>query len=282
VTIAEALARCAAELSENDVPDARLDAFQLVAFVTHRDRTSLIAHPEVALSDEQESELASLTARRAAREPLQYILGRQEFHRLTFDISPDVLIPRPETEILVERAIKFLSSRSSPRFCEIGVGSGCISISVLREIKTASAAACDISERALDVARRNAELHNVADRLDLIISDVFGSMPDERFDAVLSNPPYVPEVDFFSLQPEVRDHEPTIALTSGADGLKVIERLIAEAPSFLRTGGLLLFEMGFNQSGSVANLIDHTVWTGVEFLPDLQGIPRILAAVKRR
>lgn len=281
MNIAEALETSTAELTASDVPNARQDALLLVSFATGRDKTSLIAHPEAELTALQQTELIQLTSRRASREPLQYITGRQEFYRLTFEVTPDVLIPRPETEILVERAITVLSATPSPRFCEIGVGSGCISVSVLHEVSNASAVACDISESALTVARRNAEQNNVDSRLELMISDVFDFVPLEQFDAVLSNPPYVPEVDLATLQPEVRDHEPTIALTSGTEGLNVIERLIERAPSYLRTGGLLLFEMGFNQSRKVRELLNDALWTDVEFMPDLQGIPRILSAVKR-
>jgi release factor glutamine methyltransferase len=281
VNIAEAVEECARELAESDVPNARQDAFQLVAFVTGSDKTFLVAHPETELTQEQRTELSRLTVRRATREPLQYILGRQEFYRLSFEVTADVLIPRPETEILVERAIQFLSTRSSPRFCEIGAGSGCISISVLHELHASSAVACDISGKALDVARRNAERNGVAGRIKLILSDAFSSVPQERFDAVLSNPPYVPEVDYATLQPEVREHEPRIALTSGADGLNIIRRLVDEAPSYLKIGGMLLFEMGFNQSEKVNEILDPSVWTDIEFLPDLQGIPRILSAVKQ-
>lgn len=281
MNVADALEKCAKVLDENDVPNARQDAFQLVSSVTGRDKTFLIAHPEAELTDEQGSRLDTLTSRRASREPLQYIVGRQEFYRLNFEVSPDVLIPRPETEILVERAISFLASEPSPRFCEIGVGSGCISISVLHNLQHASALACDISENALSVARRNAQSNRVADRLQLINSDVFESIPYQEFDAILSNPPYVPEADFGTLQSEVRDHEPTIALTSGPDGLDVIERLINDAPSYLKSGGLLIFEVGFDQSNKVRRLIDDQMWPDIEFLPDLQGIPRILTAVKR-
>ncbi|HSU26127.1 MAG TPA: peptide chain release factor N(5)-glutamine methyltransferase [Pyrinomonadaceae bacterium] len=281
MNIAEALALCTAQLSEHDVPDARRDAVLLVAFAIGRDRTFLIAHPETSLTPDQTATLSEITARRSLREPLQYITGRQEFYKLEFEVTPDVLIPRPETEILVERAITVLSAIEAPRFCEIGVGSGCISISVLHELKNASAAACDISENAIAIARRNAEKHGVSNRLRLIVSDLFDSVPDEAFDTILSNPPYVPEVDFDSLQTEVRDYEPTIALTSGADGLTVIERLIRQAPEHLRPGGVLLFEMGFNQSGKVSEMLDETVWTDIDVLPDLQGIPRILYALKR-
>jgi release factor glutamine methyltransferase len=222
-----------------------------------------------------------LTARRLTREPLQYILGHQEFYGLEFELTPDVLIPRPETEILVERAIEFLKSQSQPKFCEIGVGSGCISISVLHNVRTAKAFAGDISLKAIKVARANAVKHAVDDRIEFVESDVYSNIPETQFDAILSNPPYVPEIDLDTLQPEVRDFEPQLALTSGTQGLNVITRLIRQAPEFLKPGGMLIFEMGFNQSPAVSEMFDTAVWQTFEILPDLQGIPRIAVAVKR-
>jgi release factor glutamine methyltransferase len=281
VNIAEALTLCSIKLKGANVPDPRKDAALLISFVTGRDKTYLIAHPEIELTQEQGSALFEVVSRRASREPLQYITGSQEFFRLEFEVTPDVLIPRPETEILVERAIEFLRSQPDPRFCEIGIGSGAISVSVLHELPDASALACDISQNALEIARRNSDRHGVSDRLELIVSDVFASVPKEHFRAVLSNPPYVREPDLAALQPEVRDHEPVIALTSGPDGLRVIEKLIEHSPSYLMTGGALLFEMGFDQSARVREMLDDNVWKDIEFLPDLQGIQRILFAAKR-
>jgi release factor glutamine methyltransferase len=281
VKIADALEKCLHLLLKSDVPHARHDAYQLVGHIIGKDKTFLIAHPEFELTALQEAKLASLAERRAAREPLQYIMGWQEFYRLRFEVTPDVLIPRPETEILVERAIEFLSDRPSPRFCEVGVGSGCISISVLHDVQASSALACDVSPKALDVARRNAERNGVVDRLELIKSDLFDSVSPEPFDAILSNPPYIPEADLATLEPEVRHHEPITALTSGPDGLNLISRLIDEAPSHLKNGGALLVELGFNQSDKIREILISSVWADIDFLPDLQGIPRILFAVKQ-
>jgi release factor glutamine methyltransferase len=225
--------------------------------------------------------LDKLTARRLTREPLQYILGRQEYYGLEFEVTSDVLIPRPETEILVERAIEFLGPLRDPAFCEIGVGSGCISISVLHNVRAAKAVAADISIKAINVARSNAIRYVVDDRIEFVESDVYSNLPDVQFDAILSNPPYVPEIDLESLQPEVRDYEPHLALTSGKLGLDVIGKLVNEAPQYLKPGGMLIFEMGFNQSPAVSQMFDSAAWQTFDILPDLQGIPRIAVAVKR-
>ena len=281
MNIGDALAQAAADLAEHDVPDARRDAALLVSFATGRDKAFLIAHPESPLTPEQLSNLKGLVERRCSREPLQYILGRQEFFGLEFEVTKDVLIPRPETEILVEKAIGFLSSRSNPQFCEIGIGSGCISISILHALKTATAVGAEISTAAAEVAQRNAARHDVSDRLTMITSNVFESIAVQEFDMVVSNPPYVPEPILATLQPEVRHYEPKIALTAGKMGLDVIEKLVADSPGFLGRGGALIFEMGFDQSEHVRKMIDPQIWSDVEFLFDLQGIPRILYAVKR-
>jgi release factor glutamine methyltransferase len=281
VNIAQAILQIKETLNQGDVPDARRDAELLVSFVAGKNKTFIVAHPEHELSADETSRLDNLTSRRLAREPLQYILGRQEFYGLEFDVTPDVLIPRPETEILVERAVEFLKPRGNHRFCEIGIGSGCISISVLYQLKNVTAIAGDVSKAALTVSERNAQKHGVRDRIQLIESDVYSNIPNMYFDAILSNPPYVPERDLTTLQPEVRDHEPQVALTSGAQGLDVIHKLVSGASSRLNDGGALIFEMGFNQSPLVSELFDRHLWQSIEILPDLQGIPRIAFAVKR-
>jgi release factor glutamine methyltransferase len=281
MTVGEALAETTSTLAESEVPNASKDAWQLVTFTTGLTRSQMIAHPETEIADTDLDVLRQAAARRAAREPLQYILGRQEFYGMDFVVSPAVLIPRPETEILVERAIRFLGGPTRPEFIEIGTGSGCIALSILSHVRTASAFAVDISPEALSIAKQNAGLHALTGRISFGLSDVFESVPGRTFDAVLSNPPYVPDVDLATLQPEVRDHEPHTALVSGPEGLDVIRRLISGAPRFLKAGGVLIFEMGFSQSARVTELFDPDVWKDIELIPDLQGIPRIACAVKQ-
>ena len=278
MNIDAALKDAADALDAADVADARPQAASLLAFALNRDRTFLFAHSGLELTSDELAAFTSLIRRRSSREPYQYIVGRQEFYGLDFQVTPDVLIPRPETEILVEAAIKHLSEIDKPRFCEIGVGSGCISVAILHAQPSATVVAGDISEAALTIARRNAKLNGVSDRLTLIESDVFANVPDEEFDAIVSNPPYVPRLDLDSLQAEVRDFEPVTSLSDGGDGLSIIRRIVDGAPSRLKKGGCLFMEIGFDQSSRVEAMFDRAVWSSVELLPDLQSIPRIVTA----
>jgi release factor glutamine methyltransferase len=271
-------------LARAGVPEARREAMSLVEYVTARDRTFLITHPETALAPSDVRQLRALFEERAAGRPLQYITGRQEFYGLDFEVTPDVLIPRPETELLVETALEILDGASkTPLVCDVGTGSGCIPVTLLHERVNARAVGLDISTRALRVAERNAERHGVRQRLTLIASDCFSALSEScaRFTMIVSNPPYVAEDTLTGLQREVRDYEPRVALTPGGDGLSVIRRLILDAPRFLEDGGHLLMEIGFDQHQVVSQLIDPHVWQLLDIRKDLQGIPRIVV-LKRR
>ncbi len=268
-------------LAANGVNEPRLQAASLLAFALGRDRTFLIAHPEFEPASDEALRFSGLLSRRANREPYQYIVGCQEFYGLDFEVTSDVLIPRPETEILVENAIARLCKIESPRFCEIGVGSGCILVSVLKNVESASAFGVDISENVLTIAAKNAEKHRVANRLELRVSDIYSAIPTARFDAILSNPPYVPVGDIASLQPEVGSFEPHTALTDGGDGLSLIRRVINGAPDFLASGGFLMIEIGFGQSESVGLMLGCEIWQSVEVVDDLEGIPRTTIAIRR-
>jgi release factor glutamine methyltransferase len=198
---------------------------------------------------------------------------------LNFEVTPDVLIPRPETELLIETALQLLRNKAAPVICDVGTGSGCIAVTLLHERADARAIALDISPAALEVATRNAARHNVSARLSLVLSDCFAALnpADEPFTIVVSNPPYIAEYHLAELQREVRDHEPRVALTPGGDGLAVIRRLLDDAPQFLVVGGHLVFEIGFDQHEAVEELIDPRGWTLLGMHKDLQGIPRIVA-----
>lgn len=278
MNISETLRKATEILKQNGIAEPRREANSLLAFSLQKDRTFLIAHPGYELSENEKSEFENFLMRRAAHEPLQYIRGTQEFFGLDFTLTPDVLIPRPETESLVEAAVEILKEKKNPRFCEIGTGSGCISISILHSVKNAAAKSSDISEKALEITKLNAEKNAVFERLDLIKSDVFEDYEDEKFDLIVSNPPYVPTGDFKTLQAEVRDFEPHIALTDGGDGLSIVGKIIKDAPRFLKSDCYLLIEIGFNQSNEVREMFDSQIWQSVEFLTDLQGIPRITKA----
>ena len=280
-TIAELLNKGERLLADAGIPDPRREAATLVATALGRDRTFLYAYPEHLPVESEAARIENFICRRAGREPLQYIRGTQEFYGLEFKVTPDVLIPRPETELMVELGIHSINGLNGPRFLDIGTGSGCIPVSILKNVPTAHGFAVDISPAAVAVARRNAERNGVADRLKLTESNLYANVPAERFHLIVSNPPYVPERDLSGLQPEVRDHEPHVALTDGRDGLFIIAGIIHGAPEFLHSGGHLLIEIGFGQADKVRAMASAEVWENVTLEPDLQGIPRVLAAKLR-
>lgn len=278
MTITECLIQAAKKLREAGVAQPERETASLLMFALHRDRTFLIAHNDYELTARELSSFKSCISRRANREPFQHIVGKQEFYGLDFKVTSDVLIPRPETELLVETAIEILRDSENPRFCEIGTGSGCVAVSVLHELQNARALATDISEPAINIATRNARSNGVSELIEFVTSDVFEAVDEQRFDVILSNPPYIPSSDIAALQPEVRDFDPLIALTDGGDGLSIIQRIIGESPKHLNAGGFLLLEIGFGQAGKVAAMFDEKVWGEVNFLSDLQGIERVVKA----
>ncbi len=243
-----------------------------------RDRTFLIAHPEYFLDDPETTRFDQIVKRRASREPFHHIVGVKEFYGLDFRVSADVLIPRPETEMLVARSIEILAGKDRPTFCEVGVGSGCIAISVLYHAGLARAVGLEKSTSALAIARLNAQRHGVTERFRLVPSDVFSGIDDERFDLIVSNPPYVPAGDIAGLQPEVRDYEPHGALTDGGEGLSIIKELVYRSSAFLKPDGHLVLEIGANQADAVKAMFEAPRWADVEFVSDFQDIPRMVVA----
>jgi release factor glutamine methyltransferase len=280
VSIAEALRQASRALDQAGVAEARREAGSLLSHVIARDRTFLISHAEDLLGDDEWRRFGDAVERRRAGEPTQYITGVPDFYGRSFRVTPDVLIPRPETELVVEAALGVMGADAV--VCDVGTGSGCIAVTLLCERSEARAVAVDVSEAAMEVARLNARALSVAERIEFVRSDCFDELKPAaaRFDLVVSNPPYVSASMLPGLQREVRDHEPKIALSPGADGLSVIRRLLADAPHFIRGHGHLIMEIGFDQGEKVQALIDKTVWTLQTIVPDLQGIPRIVVLQK--
>jgi len=285
-SIAETILQGAHMLRLNGVPEARREAGSLLAHVLGRDRSFILSHAEDAIEEKQSEIFQGYLQRRAEGEPVQYITGHQEFFGLDFEVNRNVLIPRPETELLIETVLKlFASADEAPFICDVGTGSGCIAITLVHELPQSRAVALDISPEALAVAERNAARHSVSDRIEFLVSDCFEALsaPDaqqSRFDLIVSNPPYVEQGAMAGLQKEVRDFEPHTALVAGDDGLAVIRRLLSDAGSFLKTSGFLLFEIGFNQAAAVEQLIDRATWNPLGIHADLQGIPRTVALEK--
>lgn len=222
-----------------------------------------------------------VVGRRAAREPLAYIVGHQEFWGLQFEVTPAVLIPRPETELIVETVLDLFPDSASFTMADVCTGSGCVAVSVARERPAATIVATDISGDAIEVARRNAQRHAVAERIAFSRADLLAGI-DREVQAIVANPPYVAERDRRAMQPEVVDYEPGFAVFAGADGLDVITRLVADAPARLGPGGRLVFEFGFGQDAAVERLVEHTWMLKLTSLRrDLQAIPRVAVAERR-
>ena len=280
MNIADVLREAAQILQNAGVPEARREAGSLLSFVIEKDRTFLISHADDDLNESEVDQFRGAVERRAVGEPLQYITGVQDFFGREFRVTPDVLIPRPETELLVETALE-VNKAPAISICDVGTGSGCIALTLLCERDDARAVAVDKSPAALDVAKFNAQKLAVADRTEFVVSDCFDSLDEREFDLIVSNPPYVAAGVLEGLQREVRDHEPLIALSPGPDGLSIIRRLVKESPKFLKPNGHLLMEIGFDQGEAVQRLIDANVWELLEVRPDLQCIPRIVMLRKK-
>ena len=226
------------------------------------------------------SELNELVERRRAGEPIQYITGETEVYGLPFRVTPNVLIPRPETEHLVEKVIELAAAFSQLRIVDVGCGSGAIAIALAHHLPHAAITAIDLSAPALAVARKNAELNGLTSRISFLQGDLLAPVRDEAFDIVVSNPPYVPNADRASLAVEVREYEPALALFTEGDGRNIYRRLIPAAFAVLVPGGCLALEFGFGQSSAVAELLTGAGFDEIDFVPDLQSIPRV--AIARR
>jgi release factor glutamine methyltransferase len=271
------------ELTRARVDSPANTADLLVGFVLGWDRIRVLIHAEQEMPEEAWTLLRSLVSRRANCEPLQYLTGKQEFYGLSFRVTPQVLIPRPETEIMVEKALDLVRRHllSGIRFADIGTGSGCIAVSIAHGVHSALGWAVDISAAALKVARENASRHGVADRLLFVQSNLLESFPRTPcLNFILCNPPYIAVKECDSLPSEVKNYEPHAALFGGESGLEVYQRLIPEVSSRLVAGGYLLLEVGLGQAEQVGQLIEKESMSLQEVINDLQGIPRCLIGRK--
>ena len=284
MNIRSALREAMALLESASVPSHALAAELVLMHALGRDRTWLYSHSEDEIQPAALEKFQILVGERASGVPTQYLTGKQEFWGLDLEVSPAVLIPRPETEHVIEATLERLGSERENvplRIADIGTGSGCIAVALAHELPQAEIVATDISREALEVARRNAARHSVANRIQFIESNLFDQLREEspRFDVIVSNPPYIPISEAPQLQREVRAHEPPIALFAGDDGHAIYAPLIREASNFLEPGGLLVVELGHDSLSGVQKLIaESQSWTQVEIKNDLAQIPRVISA----
>ncbi len=262
--------------------EAALDAGLIVRDALGWDRARLVADGDAEVGDEPAARIDRHVARRARREPLSHILGRREFYGLEFEVSRDVLTPRPETELVVESALeRTMDRRTAWRIADVGTGSGCLAVTLAHERPMAIVVATDVSAAALAVARRNAARHGVADRIAFVQAWLVEGLRGP-FDVVVSNPPYIPSGDLAGLSPEVGAFEPRVALDGGLDGLDLVRALISDAAALVVPGGWLIVEIGAGQADVVRALAREAgAWEAVDIRPDLAGIPRTLVARRR-
>jgi release factor glutamine methyltransferase len=314
LTIRAALKEGMAQLRAAQIPSHTLATELLLMHALGRDRAWIYSHPEESLDPATAQKFLALIARRVAGEPVQYLTGKQEFWGLEFEVTPAVLIPRPETEHVMEVALARLGERGlkihmdtgAPReklrVADVGTGSGCLAVALAWEMPHAEVFATDISAAALEIARRNATRHGVADRIHFLECDLLNSLEDtdpssvgarhavpasahrdSQFDLIASNPPYIARNDTAQLQREVRDHEPHVALFGGPTGIEMYQRLIDQARDLLRDRGILVLELGHDSAEYVRGIFDaQAEWTKVAITMDLAGIPRVFAAERVR
>ncbi|HLY92554.1 MAG TPA: peptide chain release factor N(5)-glutamine methyltransferase [Candidatus Angelobacter sp.] len=265
-------------LTANSVGSPRLNAETLMMFTLSCDRAYLYAHPERELTADEDSRFAGYIAERATGKPAQYITGHQEFWGLDLLVSPAVLIPRPETEHIIETVLELAKGQQNFKIIDVGTGSGCIAIALASELASAEIHATDISAEALEIARANAARLGFSEQIHFHRADLLQRLPAQQFDFVVSNPPYVSEAEPEKTQREVREFEPKVAVFGGETGMEIYQRLIPQAHEALRNSGWLVMEIGYSIEEPVRRLLP--AWSEVRTVNDLQGIPRVIAARK--
>ncbi len=282
-TVSEQLKLATEKFKAAGIDNPRLDAEVLLAYVLNCRRLALYVQSAKVLDAAQITRYQNLLKRRLERIPVAYLTGHKEFMGLNFAVTPDVLIPRPDTEVLAQGVIEHLErfNRQNLKLADLGVGSGAICVSILKFLEKVTADAVDISESALEIAQFNAQKFNVDDRINFHVGNLFEPLEGKFFDVIVSNPPYISAKDFLTLQPEVKG-EPKLALDGGKDGLKFYRQIVTTAPKFLSDDGFLAMELGFNHSEAVTKLIeDSGNFKNVEIWKDLAGFERVIAAWKK-
>jgi len=275
------LSNAADRLRAAGVDTPLLDVDLLLSRASNLSRAELLTRHDLELSPEIVTLFEEYVERRVRREPLHYILEHREFYKTDFELTPSVLIPRQETEILVETAIRLLQSAPQPKAIDIGVGSGVIAVSLAKAVSNSIIYGTDISHEAVQVAKRNAERTGVHDRTNFQHGNLFDPFPAEFFNLIVSNPPYIPTSVLDTLQPEVRDYEPRQALDGGLDGLDYYRKMAPEAMFRLRLQGALAVEIGYDQAEAVRDIFQSAGFEGVQSIKDHGGIERVVLGEKR-
>jgi release factor glutamine methyltransferase len=283
ITLIDILKKSEEYLAKYGIPDARHNAELLAGNVLGKSRIQLYLEYDKPIGENEIARIRTVLAERKARKPVQYIFGETEFYGLPFGVNPNVLIPRPETELLVEETLKLLAGiQGNPVVYDVGTGSGCIGICIAKHNEKCFIYASDVCAEALKTASANAGRNGVSEKMQFLLGQVFKPFADAgipKADIVVSNPPYILSADIDTLQPEVKNYEPRKALDGGADGLDIIRRLITDFQQNANAGGALIMEIGYKQSGSVSRLIeDSGMLKLLNITKDYQGIDRIISA----
>ncbi len=261
------------------IDTAELDARLFAEAAFEMDRLELVNREREEVPEKQLKRLEAFAARRLKGEPVVRILGEKEFWGLSFKLNAATLVPRPETELLVERALEIVGPLDHARILDLGTGTGCIPIALMKEYSDITAVAIDLAPEALEMARFNANRHGVGKRLKTLVGSWFDPLePGERFDLITSNPPYIESAEIATLMPEVREHDPKLALDGGPDGLAAYRAIAAEAGLFLKSEGVLLLEIGSSQGVAVSDILVGAGFADVEVVPDLGGRERMVVA----
>ena len=264
-------------LGEKGAASPRLEAQVLLAHALKCSRTALYTRFEDVPADAERAAFRELVQRRAKGSPVAHLVGRKEFFSLEFEVGPAVLVPRADSEWLVTECLTLAKPMSGPRILDVGTGSGCLTVALASQHKTAVVTATDLSADALAIARRNAARHKLGERIRFLEGDLFAPLPEgERFDFIVSNPPYIPTGVIPTLAAEVRDHEPRLALDGGGDGFAVIDQLLAESPKYLEPGGYLLIEIGYDQEAEGRKRFEAGGWELGKTIQDAEGRARVL------
>ncbi len=285
-TINKLLSWISQYLKDRKIESPRLHAELLISYVLGLKRIELYTHHDTQVAKHDLEKLHALVKRAGLNEPIAYLVGKTEFYSIEIEVSQDCLIPRPETELLVQRAIEFLRMRDGIQLvCDLCTGSGCIAVAIAKNFSQAKIIATDISDQALLIAARNVEKYNLQERIKLLSGDLFDPVIPQldtgKFDLIVSNPPYISDIEYEKLDKNVKEYEPRIALFAGVDGLDIYKRIIEKADLFLKPSAALMFEIGYSQGPSVRELLDNTQsFSEITIEKDFNDNDRIVKAIK--